>query len=235
MVGALTAFEPADAPRFGPAARSLVLTLQGQARVEDRAATLLALGRELGDRWFPFYLKLLMVIGEGAPQDERALVADAVAHGLQRGQTAAGTLSSWGIPAPLPAALAVAVAGQGFLRMASARPLDPLAYLVVWFGQSTARPSLPPPLFVRALTALLRLFNASSSAASVYQAKLRTDLAGAVDGTFSTASLLRLQTLLDGWSAPLPGAALAASVASCESQPPALAGAEARPWARAFV
>jgi len=215
----VTLFRPSETPRFGLAARSLVLTLQKQLRVEDRAAELRQLSRDLGDSWFPFYLKVLMVIGEGAPEDERAMVADAAAHGIQYGQPAAGTLSSWGIPSPLPAA--VAAAGQGFLRMASARPLDPLAYVIVWFGQSTSRPLLPQAAFERALIALLRLFNASPSAASIYQAKLRADLTTASDGTFSMASVARLQMLLSGWTAQTSPSQLAADVAAAGHLPPA--------------
>jgi hypothetical protein len=228
----VTLFRPSETPRFGLAARSLVLTLQEHVRVEDRAVALRQLSRDLGDSWFPFYLKVLMVIGEGAPEDERALVADAAAHGFQYGQPAAGTLSSWGIPSPLPAA--VAAAGQGFLRMASARPLDPLAYVVVWFGQSTSRPLLPQPAFERALMALLRLFNASASAASIYQAKLRADLATATDGTFSMATVTRLQTLLDGWAADVTPLQLASDVAAAGNLPPART-VEARAWPRPFV
>ena len=210
-------FRPSETPRFGLAARSLVLSLQEHVRFEDRAVALRQLSRDLGDSWFPFYLKVLMVIGEGAPEDERALVAEAAAHGFQYGQPAAGTLSSWGIPSPLPAA--VAAAGQGFLRMATARPLDPLAYIVVWFGQSTSRPLLPQAAFERALTALLRLFNASSSAVSIYQAKLRADLATATDGTFSMTSVARLQTLLDGWVAQTTPSQLATDVAAAGNLP----------------
>jgi hypothetical protein len=92
---AATTFVPSERPRFGLAARSLVLTLQQQPRIEDRAAKLVEVGRDLGDDWFSFYIKLLMVIGEGAPQHDRVLVADAIAHGLQHGQAAAGTLSGW--------------------------------------------------------------------------------------------------------------------------------------------
>jgi hypothetical protein len=226
-------FHPAEQPRFGLAARSLVLTLQQLSRVEDRAASLREVSRELGDAWFPFYLKLLMVIGEGAPETERALVAEAAVHGMQHGQPAAGTLSSWGIPAQLPASVA-AVAGQAFLRMASARPLDPLTYVVVWFGQSTARPLLPRAAFERALTALLRLFSASAAASAIYQAKLRADLANASDGTFSMNTVARLQALLAGWAHGVPHAALACDLAAANALPAART-AELRGWPRAFV
>jgi hypothetical protein len=225
-------FRPSENPRFGPAARTLVRTLREQERMEDRAATLRDLSRELGDSWFPFFLKLLMVVGEGAPEEDRAVLAEAAAHGLQYGQPAAGTLSSWGIHAPLPAA--VAAAGQGFLRMAMARPLDPLTYIVVWFGQSTSRPLLPQAAFERALTALLRLFNASPSAASIYQAKLQGDVATATDGTFSMATVARLQTLLDGWAADVTPSQLAGDVAAAGNLPPVRVG-DARVMPRPFV
>jgi hypothetical protein len=228
----MSLFRPSENPRFGPAARTLVRTLREQQHVEERAGTLRQLSRDLGDSWFPFYLKLLMVIGEGAPEDERAMVADAAAHGLQHGQPAAGTLSSWGIPSPLPAA--VAAAGQGFLRMASARPLDPLAYVVVWFGQSTSRPLLPKPAFERALVALLRLFNASATAQSIYQAKLRADLATAAAGTFSMATTVRLRTLLDGWAADAEPLPLAIDVAAAGNLPPPRTAAGPA-WPQPFV
>jgi hypothetical protein len=230
----MSAFSPASEPQLGPAARSLVLTLMSQPRVEDRAATLRELCRRLGDAWFPFYVKLLMVIGEGAPADERAFVADAAAHGFQRGQAAAGSLSAWGMPAPLPATLASAAAGHGFLRSASARPLDPLAYVVVWFGQSTARPLLPRLSFERALVALLCLFNASSAAVAIYQAKLRADAAAASEGAFSTATVGRLQVLVEGWAAGTPPSQLAVDVAAAGSLPP-VPLSDGRLWPRAFV
>ncbi len=228
----MSLFRPSQNPRFGSAARTLVRTMREQQHVEARAGTLRQLSRELGDSWFPFYLKLLMVVGEGAPEDDRALLAEAAAHGLQYGQPAAGTLSSWGIHAPLPAA--VAAAGHGFLRMALARPLDPLTYIVVWFGQSTSRPLLPQAAFERALIALLRLFNASASAVSIYQAKLRADLATASDGTFSMATVNRLQTLVDGWEGQTTPTQLAADVAAAGNLPPPRPS-ETRVWPRPFV
>jgi hypothetical protein len=228
----MSLFRPSETPQFGPAARTLVHTLREQPRVEDRAATLRELCRQLGDSWFPFYLKLLMVAGEGAPEEDRTLLADAAAHGLQYGQPTAGTLSSWGIHAPLPAA--VAAAGHGFLRMALARPLDPLTYIVVWFGQSTSRPLLPQAAFERALIALLRLFNASASAASIYQAKLRADLTTATDGTFSMSTVARLQSLLDGWAMQVTPSQLATDVAAAGNLPPSRTG-DTRVLPRPFV
>jgi hypothetical protein len=229
----MTPFRPADEPDFGLAARNLVGALELQERVEDRVATLRELSRQLGDAWYPFYVKLLMVVGEGAPQEHRVLVADAAAHGLQHGQGPGGTLGSWGMPARLPPALAAATAGQGFLRMASARVLDPLAYVLVWFGQSTSRPLLPQPVFERALASLLRLFQSSTGASAIYQAKLRGDIATASDGTFSMSTIARIKILLDGWVANVPPLQLVTDVAAAGHTP--LGHDLKRAWQRNFV
>jgi hypothetical protein len=211
-------FWPHAEPQFGLAARSLVHMLQAEARVEERLQVLLKLNRDVGDAWYPIYLKLLVVIGESAPAPAQVLVADAIGHGLRQGQTAGGTLGSWGVPTPLPAALAVA--GKGFLRMSAARVLDPLTYLTVWFSQSTSRQPLPLDAFEKSLTGVLQLFDASASARSIYQAKLRADVSSSTEGAYSATSLLRLGVLVDGWQAALPAHRIAAAVAKAELRLP---------------
>jgi hypothetical protein len=242
-------FHPHAAPQYGLAARALVRTLQTLDGVPARAQSLLKLNRDLGDAWFPIYLKLLTVIGQGAPEADQALVADAVAHGLAHGQPAGGTLGSWGLPSalhsqmqhqlrsmvPMPTAAAAAAgvggagaapAGQGFLRMSAARVLDPLAYLVVWFSQSTSRQPLPVEVFEGSLAALLTLFNSSPPARAVYQAKLQGEVAASAEGAFNSTSLLRLRVLVDQWQGAAPGGApkqpahrIAAAVAQAELRP----------------
>jgi hypothetical protein len=223
-------FTPFEQPAFGLAARALVRSLREQPDTPARAQTLIKLSRDLGDTWFPLYLKLLIVVGNGADPEEQALLADAVAHGLQHGQTAAGTLGSWGVPAPfstqlsalqtlpLPATAPVQ-AGRGFLRMSAARGLDPLAYLIVWFSQSTARAPLPAAVFEDSLAALLRLFDSSASAKSIYQAKLRADVTASVDGTYNATSLLRIGALVDAWSAGQAPHRVAATTTQTEPKP----------------
>jgi hypothetical protein len=99
-------FAPHARPQFGPAARSLVASLSELDTVAARAAALSRLNRDIGDSWFPVYLKLLVVIGEGAPGEARGQVAESIAYAMQHGQTTGGSLSAWGIPMPMPAALA---------------------------------------------------------------------------------------------------------------------------------
>jgi hypothetical protein len=195
------AFQPGTSPRFGRAARALVQTLQDAPDADARAQVLRELCAKLGDEWFPFFLKLLMVIGEGAPEDHRRLLADAVAQGLAQGQPPAGTLSSWGIPVAAPSVRADEAAGASFLRRARARPLDPLSYLAVWFSQSTARERLQASTFERAVLAILRLFEASEAARATYQAKLQAELLAAADGTYSSVAVKRLTCLVEGWRA----------------------------------
>lgn len=215
------AFAPHHEPEFGPAAGMVVASLEVIDRIEDRAIALGKFSRDLGDGWFPIYLKLLIVIGEGAPEPARRLVAETIAHGMQHGQTTGGTLSSWGIPMPVPAAVASSI-GQGFLRMSGGRVLDPLAYLTVWFTQSTSREPLERSVFEAAVAAVVRLFDASDAARSVYQAKLRADIASAPEGTFSSSTLLRLRCLLDGWAAGVVPHVLARDVARSELTPPSV-------------
>jgi hypothetical protein len=213
-------FRPFAEPKFGLAARSLVRMLQAQPRVEDRSQVLLKLNRDLGDSWYPMYIKLLVVVGESAPTSAQTLLAEALAHGLQHGQTAGGTLGSWGVPVQLPAALAVA--GQGFLRMSAARVLDPLAYLTVWFSQSTSRQPLPAEVFEKSVAAVLSLFDSSPPARAIYQAKLRADVASSAEGAYSATSLLRLGALVEAWSAGQAPHRVAATVARSELRPPTL-------------
>jgi hypothetical protein len=206
-------FSPHPDPQFGAAARTLVRTLEAESHIADRAVALGQVIRELGDNWYPMYLKVLMVIGEGAPTPARALVADAVAHGLQHGTPLGGTLSAWGMPAQQVPPAAMAALGRGFLRMAAGRALDPLAYFAVWASQSTSRQPLPQEAFERALRALLNLFDASPAAAAIYQAKLRADLLAPPAGAFSALTIRRLQCLQDGWTQRIGAAELAARVA----------------------
>jgi hypothetical protein len=213
------AFEPAQAPRFGPAARAMIDTLRNQPTADARTEALHQLCQELGNDWFSFFIKLLMVVGEGAPEADRRLLAETLAHGLKQGQPAAGTLSSWGIPSNLPPAV-TGVAGNMFLRRAQARPLDPLSYLAVWYSQGTARPRLTAEGFQRAVVAVLRLFSVSTVATAIYQAKLRADLLAAADGTYSATTLRRLQQLVDGWCAGQAAPALAAELAADDRSPP---------------
>jgi hypothetical protein len=210
-------FRPFAEPEFGLAARSLVGMLESEVSAEARAQVLLKLNRDLGDAWYPVYLKLLIVVGESGPAGARGLVADAIAHGLRHGQAAGGTLGSWGVPTQLPATLAAA--GKGFLRMSAARVLDPLTYLTVWFSQSTSRQPLPLDAFEKSLVGVLQLFDASTSARSVYQAKLRADVSSSTEGAYSATSLLRLGVLVDGWQAALPPHRIAAAVAKAELRP----------------
>jgi hypothetical protein len=96
---------------------------------------------------------------------------------------------------------------------------------------------LPQPAFERALIALLRLFEASTAARSIYQAKLRADLTTAADGTFSMATTQRLQTLVDGWIAQGPALQLAADVVAAGNMPPLLPtrSGDMRPRPQPFV
>ena len=197
----------------------VVASLEVIDRIEDRAVALGRFSRDLGDGWFPVYLKLLIVIGEGAPETGRRLVAEAIAHGMQHGQTTGGTLSSWGIPMPMSAAVASSI-GQGFLRMSGGRILDPLAYLTVWFTQSTSREPLERSVFESSLAAVVRLFDSSDSARSVYQAKLRADITSAPEGTFSSATLVRLRCLLDAWVEGAAPHLIAREVGRAELTPP---------------
>jgi hypothetical protein len=191
------------APRLGWAARALVLALQACADDTQRASLLQKLARTLGDCGYPLFIKLLAIIGEGAPPHEQTMVARALLHGLQSGNAATGTLSRWGLAMPvLPKAQGV---GDGFLRMAAARPLEPLAYLAVWSSQPTGRPVLPWPVCEDLQHGLLALLCADAGVGQAYRIKLANDIAAAVDGSFNAVTLQRLHAWMDAWCAQAAG------------------------------
>lgn len=219
-------FVPLSRPRFGPASRALVRSLEALGSDEERAAALSRFGRRLGDGWYPMYLKVLMVIGSSAPEATRRLVADALAQGLRTGLSTGGTLGAWGIP------MMVAPQG-GFLRRSSGRALDPMAYLVVWYSQVTSRERLSRELLEDGLTALLSLFAASAHARAVYQARLGVDIDSVSEGVFSAETLHRLAVLRAGWIDGLAPRPLALAVAAAEAPPTAVS--DLRAVARRFV
>jgi hypothetical protein len=208
-------FAPLPRPRFGAASRALVERLEHLATLEERAAALSRFGRDLGDGWYPMYLKVLMVIGSSAPESARRLVADAVAQGLRTGVTTGGTLGAWGVPM-------MVVPRGGFLHRAGGRALDPMAYLVVWYSQVTSRERLSRELFEDGLTALLTLFSASPPARAIYQARLGVDIQAASEGVFSAETLHRLKLLHDGWIDARAPRQLALAVARAEPPPAAI-------------
>jgi hypothetical protein len=220
-------FVPHTDPDVGAAAFELVVRLQQFPRLEDRVVLLNDLNQCFGETWHPFYIKLLMVIGESAPPSAKVLVAESIAHAMQRGQSPGGALNAWGVPTPLAAV--VGQLGEGFLRMAVRRTLDPLAYACAWYSQSTSRSPLPQATFELTVSALIALFSASDWATSVYQSKLSTDAANSTEGTFTSLTRLRVSTLVNLWQQGLEPSQIAAEVARTDLEVPSIQAA-VRGW-----
>jgi hypothetical protein len=220
-------FTPFANPDVGAAAHALVQRLQQFPQLEDRVVLLNDLNQCLGETWHPFYIKLLMVIGESAPFSAKALVAESIGHAMQRGQSPGGALNAWGVPTQLAAV--VGQLGEGFLRMAVRRTLDPLAYTCAWYSQSTSRSPLPQATFESTISALIALFSASEWAASVYQSKLSTDAANSTEGTFTGLTRLRVSTLASLWKQGLEPSQIAAEVARAGLEVPSVQAA-VRGW-----
>jgi hypothetical protein len=220
-------FAPHANPDIGAAAHELVQCLQRFPQLDDRVALLGDLNQCLGEAWHPFYIKLLMVIGEGAPVADKVLVAESIAYAMQRGQSPGGALNAWGVPTQLAAV--VGQLGEGFLRMAVRRTLDPLAYACAWYSQSTSRSPLPQSTFEPTTSALITLFSASDLAASVYQSKLSTDATNSAEGTFTSLTRLRLSTLVNLWRQGLEPSQIAAEVARTDLEAPSIQAA-VRGW-----
>jgi hypothetical protein len=220
-------FVPHTDPDVGAAAFELVVRLQQFPRLEDRVVLLNDLNQCFGETWHPFYIKLLMVIGESAPPSAKVLVAESIAHAMQRGQSPGGALNAWGVPTPLAAV--VGQLGEGFLRMAVRRTLDPLAYACAWYSQSTSRSPLPQATFELTVSALIAFFSASDWATSVYQSKLSTDAANSTEGTFTSLTRLRVSTLVNLWQQGLEPSQIAAEVARTDLEVPSIQAA-VRGW-----
>ncbi len=220
-------FTPFANPNIGAAAHALVQQLQQSPQPEDRVVLLNDLNQCLGETWHPFYIKLLMVIGESAPAAAKVLVAESISHAMQRGQSPGGALNAWGVPTQLAAV--VGQLGEGFLRMAVRRTLDPLAYACAWYSQSTSRSPLPQATFETTIRGLIALFSASSWAASVYQSKLLTDAANSTEGTFTSLTRLRVSTLVSLWQQGLEPSQIAAEVARTDLEAPSIQAA-VRGW-----
>jgi hypothetical protein len=204
-------FTPLANPDVGAAAHALVQGLQQFTQIDDRVGLLNDINQCLGETWHPFYVKLLMVVGESAPVAAQNLVADSMAHAMQRGQSPGGALNAWGVPTQLAAV--VGQLGEGFLRMAVRRTLDPIAYACAWYSQSTSRNPLSQDIFERTISALISLFASSPWATSVYQSKLLADAANSTEGTFTDLTRLRLSALVSLWKQGLAPSQIAAQVA----------------------
>jgi hypothetical protein len=220
-------FTPFANPDIGAAAHALVQRLEQFAQVDERVVLLNDLNQCFGETWHPFYIKLLMVIGESAPVAAKVLVAESIGHAMQRGQSPGGALNAWGVPTQLAAV--VGQLGEGFLRMAVRRTLDPLAYTCAWYSQSTSRSPLPQSTFEPTASALITLFSASDWAASVYQSKLSADTANSSEGTFTSLTRLRVSTLVNLWQQGLEPSQIATEVARTGLEAPSIQAA-VRGW-----
>jgi hypothetical protein len=176
-------------------------------------AVLKQLCRRLGDRGYPGFLKLLLIIAESGNTVAQRRLADAVALGVRRGDAPSGVLTSWGATrfwtAQQP--LRPGMLPGNILGVAPRRQLDPLAYLTVWFSQRTHRPYLTETTYRECLGKLIELFNASPAARQWYPLKIEADLAG-IEGAFTRLTRQRLGTLVGAWRQGQPPAAIATAV-----------------------
>jgi len=179
-------------------AQTLLDALNCQSSADLRAAVLNRVAKQLGDEWYPAFIKIACVIGESDDESAKRLLADSLAHAMKKGDLPSGSLTSWGVSGdwiPTPAGVP-----RSFFRSAPRRSLGPIEYLSSWHSQSTNRAPLSDDVYRTSLTGLLRLFNASPAAARVYQIKLQADSVNELEGTFTAITRARLSTISSLWS-----------------------------------
>ena len=179
-------------------AQALLDALSHQSSADLRSAVLNRVARQLGDEWYPAFIKLACVIGESDDDAAKRVLADALAYAMKKGDLPSGSLTSWGVsgnwisaPAGVP---------RSFFRSAPRRSLGPIEYLSSWHSQSTNRAPLSDDVYRTSLASLLELFNASPAAARVYQTKLQADAVNELEGTFTSITRARLSTISSLWS-----------------------------------
>lgn len=176
-------------------AQRLTAFLETTDDAERSLAVLNLLCRRFGDQGYPGFLKLLLIIGNGAATVAKQRLSDAIALGLHRGNVPSGVLTSWGATR---------------LWTSQQRQLDPLAYLTVWFCQRTHRPFLSESTYRECVVTLLELFNYSRAARELYPLKIATDLAG-IEGAFSRQTQQCLGALAESWQRDLSVERIAAA------------------------
>jgi hypothetical protein len=185
-------------PDFLGGARALVRALASHPSPEARTAILSRVAKQLGEEWYPAFIKMLSVVGESDDHYAQQLLADALASAMRKGELPSGSLTSWGVsgnwiapPAGIP---------NSFFRSAPRRLLGPIEYLTSWHSQSTNRVPLSDDVYRTTLSSLIRLFNASPAAAQAYQAKLAADTVIEREGTFTVLTRARLVAIAELWS-----------------------------------
>ena len=188
-------------------AQALLDALAQQPSADLRSAVLNRVARQLGDEWYPAFIKIACVIGESEDEPAKRLLADSLSHAMKKGNLPSGSLTSWGVSGdwiPAPAGVP-----QSFFRAAPRRSLGPIEYLSSWHSQSTNRAPLSDDVYRTSLASLLELFNASPAAARVYQTKLQADSVNELEGTFTSITRARLSTISSLWSQGVPPSEIA--------------------------
>ncbi|MFC4727758.1 hypothetical protein [Coralloluteibacterium thermophilus] len=184
------------------AATRLLAALAAHPDPEYRLAVLKRVARRLGEDGYPTFLRVLNVIAESDDAAAQRLVADTFGVALRRMDLPGGALSSWGA-ARLPeggSPLAASAFSGRFFGAAPRRSLGPVEYLTVWHLQRTQRQELGAPVFRRAMSQLISLFNRSDEARSLYPQKLAADAQNELEGGYTRATRERLGALAAAWS-----------------------------------
>lgn len=179
-------------------AQALLDALTQPSNADLRSAVLNRVAKQLGDEWYPAFIKIACVIGESDDEAAKRVLADSLAQAMKKGDLPSGSLTSWGVSdewMPPPAGVP-----RSFFRAAPRRSLGPIEYLSSWHSQSTNRAPLSDDVYRTSLTSLLQLFNASPAAARIYQIKLQSDSINELEGTFTAITRARLSTIASLWS-----------------------------------
>jgi hypothetical protein len=212
------------------AARLAQALRAAESDVELRLSLLKRLARRFGELGYPGFIKLLVTIAESEEAQVKRLLAEAFALGLRRLDMPSGQLTSWGGGNVWPALQSGGVPAHRlgsayYVNASPRRQLGPLEYLTVWFCQHTQRPYLGEPVYRDALAQLIVLLDHNDEARRLYPLKIRSDLDGAAEGTYTRQTRERLRALSEAWLAGGSGtdvAAAAAMPSSLERKPAVL-------------
>ena len=201
-------------PDWVGAARAFVAGLEAQTDLDGRVAFVDACRTELGERFYPAFIKLLAAVAAVGDEQAQGLCAETLAHALATARLPSTRIPAWGGESRMGAA------SFGLRGLATnVRAVGPIEFLCLWLTRDVAEEPLDTEAFQAALAWLVSLFNSAPRAAALYRAKLATDADNPMEGLHSQDSRRRIRALTAAWEAGAAPAEVAARAAADRPEP----------------
>ena len=180
------------APDWVGGAQAFVSALEVQPSSDGRIEVIDACRAEMGDALYPGFIKLLAAVSRFGDDGARRLAANAFADALSTSK--------------LPSVRVPAFGGGGFPGVGGGllthmRSVGPIEFLCLWACRDMHAEVLDADAFETALAHLVRLFDASSRAAVLYQTKLASDAENPLEGLHTQESRQLVRALVAAWEA----------------------------------